>query len=76
MDTDFDRVFYIAQKVAQGKSLEDLIESGWRVSEDKVKHVAMEVTAQILFVLLSGHYNYVFRIHQGCSRFFLFTVSC
>lgn len=53
MDTDFDRVFYIAQKVAQGKSLEDLIESGWRVTEDKVKHVAMEVTAQILVCLAS-----------------------
>lgn len=76
MDTDFDRVFYIAQKVAKGKSLEDLIESGWRVSEDKVKHVAMEVTSQILVVLLFGHYNYVLRIHQGCSGIFLFLVSC
>lgn len=43
MDTKDDRIFYIAQRAAKGKSLEDLITGGWRVSEEKVKDIAIEV---------------------------------
>jgi hypothetical protein len=43
VDTDVDRIFYIAQRAAKGKSLEDLVSGGWRVSEEKVKRVALEV---------------------------------
>lgn len=56
VDTDADRVFYIAQRAAKGKSLEDLVTGGWRVSEEKVKLIALEVSfvqvtdIQILFL--------------------------
>lgn len=43
MDTDADRIFYIAQRAAKGKSLEDLVTGGWRVSEEKVILIALEV---------------------------------
>ena len=43
VDTDVDRIFYIAQRAAKGKSLEDVVTSGWRVSEEKVKRIALEV---------------------------------
>jgi hypothetical protein len=43
VDTDRDRTFYIAQKVAPGKSIADLVKSGWRVGEEEVKRIALEV---------------------------------
>lgn len=43
VDTDRDRTFYIAQKVASGKSIADLVKSGWRVGEEEVKRIALEV---------------------------------
>ncbi|KAH9320535.1 hypothetical protein KI387_015174, partial [Taxus chinensis] len=43
VDTDTDRVFYIVQKIASGKSLADLIESGWHASEEEVKEIALKV---------------------------------
>jgi len=43
VDTDADRIFYIAQRAAKGKSLEDLVTGGWRVSEEKVILIALEV---------------------------------
>lgn len=49
VDTNVDRIFYIAQRAAKGKSLEDLITGGWRVSEEKVKRIALEVKICDLF---------------------------
>lgn len=43
MDTNVDRIFYIAQRAAKGKSLEELITGGWRVSEEKIVNIALEV---------------------------------
>ncbi|GAQ77759.1 Protein kinase superfamily protein [Klebsormidium nitens] len=43
VDTDADRTFYIAQKVAPGKSIADLVKGGWRVGEEEVKRIALEV---------------------------------
>jgi serine/threonine protein kinase len=31
------------QRVAKGRSLKDLVESGWRVPEEEVKRIAIEV---------------------------------
>lgn len=43
VDTESDRVFYIVQKIANGRSLGDLVESGWRISEDEVKEITLKV---------------------------------
>jgi eukaryotic-like serine/threonine-protein kinase len=51
VDTESDRQFYIAQQLAEGKSLESLIASGWRGSEAEIKDIA----AQILEILIYLH---------------------
>lgn len=43
VDTESDRVFYIVQKIANGRSLGDLVGSGWRISEDEVKEITLKV---------------------------------
>ena len=43
IDSDVDRAFYIAQKVAEGSSLASLIESGWRATEKEIERIAIEV---------------------------------
>lgn len=43
VDSDVDRAFYIAQKVAKGKSLASLVQSGWRATEDEIQRIAIEV---------------------------------
>jgi len=47
VDTPTDRLFYIAQKKAPGKNLQDLVESGWRVTESE----AVRITCELLDVL-------------------------
>ena len=43
IDSDVDRAFYIAQKVAEGNSLASLVQSGWRATEDEIQRIAIEV---------------------------------
>ncbi|KAH8948411.1 hypothetical protein BDL97_11G092500 [Sphagnum fallax] len=43
IDSPSDCGFYIVQRVAKGRSLKDLVESGWRVPEEEVKRIAIEV---------------------------------
>ncbi|MEG4107511.1 protein kinase domain-containing protein [Microcoleus sp. S13_C5] len=43
VDTSQDRCFYIAQQLAPGKSLAQLIENGWKPSEDQVRHIAYQL---------------------------------
>lgn len=50
VDTDADRTFYIAQKVAAGKSIADLVKGGWRVGEEEVKRIALEVLKVLEFL--------------------------
>ncbi|KAG0559452.1 hypothetical protein M758_10G102700 [Ceratodon purpureus] len=50
VDTDVDRIFYIAQRAAKGKSLEDLVTGGWRVSEEKVKRIALEILTVLQYL--------------------------
>ena len=47
LETKKDKVFYIVQQLAPGKSLFELVQSGWRVREVEVKQIA----AQILSIL-------------------------
>ncbi|EFJ23166.1 hypothetical protein SELMODRAFT_442893 [Selaginella moellendorffii] len=43
IENEKDKGFYIVQKVAKGKSLAKLVEEGWRVSEQEVKDIAIEI---------------------------------
>jgi len=49
--TEKDKVFYIVQQLAPGKSLFQLVESGWRTTEAEVKQIA----EQILLILTYLH---------------------
>lgn len=43
VDSTTDRAFYIAQMVAKGSSLADLVQNGWHATEEEVKRIAIEV---------------------------------
>ncbi|CAM6123161.1 unnamed protein product [Calypogeia fissa] len=43
VDSASDRAFYIAQKVAKGSSLADLVRTGWRCNEEEVLWVGLEI---------------------------------
>ncbi|EFN53197.1 hypothetical protein CHLNCDRAFT_32227, partial [Chlorella variabilis] len=42
-DTEQDRAFFLVQEVAQGKSLADMVASGWRADEAEVTRIAVEL---------------------------------
>ena len=43
IETDTDKAFHIVQQQAPGKSLSQLVESGWRTNEAEVKQIARQV---------------------------------
>ena len=43
IETETDKAFHLVQQLAPGKSLSQLIESGWRVGEKEVKNIAQQV---------------------------------
>jgi serine/threonine protein kinase len=51
VDTVEDRAFYIAQELAEGKSLAERVAQGWRTTEQEVRKIA----AQILDILIYLH---------------------
>ncbi|KAL4431634.1 hypothetical protein ABPG77_001476 [Micractinium sp. CCAP 211/92] len=42
-DTEQDRAFFLVQEAAEGKSLSDMVRSGWRVDEAEVTRIATEL---------------------------------
>jgi serine/threonine protein kinase len=49
-DPDSDRTFYIVQELAPGKSLAQLVESGWRTSEAEVKRIAKQLLTVLSYL--------------------------
>ncbi|MEM7594865.1 MAG: serine/threonine-protein kinase, partial [Cyanobacteria bacterium P01_A01_bin.83] len=43
LDTDDDRCFYLVRELITGHSLFDLVQQGWRATEDEVKQIAIQV---------------------------------
>ncbi|KAL2642120.1 hypothetical protein R1flu_009707 [Riccia fluitans] len=43
VDSETDRAFYIAQKVAKGRSLAEIVQNGNRITEEDVTRIAVEV---------------------------------
>ncbi|MEG3909948.1 serine/threonine-protein kinase [Microcoleus sp. w2-18bC1] len=50
VDTSQDRCFYIAQQLAPGKSLAQLVENGWKPNESQVRHIADKVLEIIVYL--------------------------
>lgn len=50
LDNDGDRLFYIVQQLAPGKSLATLIEDGWRPEEEEVKAIAARVLEILVYL--------------------------
>ncbi|EGK88683.1 serine/threonine protein kinase [Microcoleus vaginatus PCC 9802] len=50
VDTDQDRCFYIAQQLAPGKSLAQLIENGWKPNEAQVRHIACQLLEILVYL--------------------------
>jgi serine/threonine protein kinase len=60
VDTPSDRSFYIAQQLAQGKSLAALVQEGWHATEVEVRRIA----EQILEILVYLHEQTPHVIHR------------
>ncbi|MEH1854478.1 MAG: ankyrin repeat domain-containing protein [Nostoc sp.] len=50
VETLEDRYFYIAQELAEGKTLTALVESGWRTSEDEVRRIAIQILEILVYL--------------------------
>jgi serine/threonine protein kinase len=50
VDTPDDRAFYIVQDLAEGKSLAELVESGWRTNEAGVKQIAIQILRILVYL--------------------------
>ena len=50
IETLEDRYFYIAQQLAEGKTLAGLVESGWRTSEDEVRRIAIQILEILVYL--------------------------
>jgi eukaryotic-like serine/threonine-protein kinase len=51
VDTEIDRQYYIVQTLAEGQSLFEAVDSGWKPTIDEVKNIA----AQVLEILIYLH---------------------
>jgi serine/threonine protein kinase len=50
VETPEDHYFYIAQQLAEGKTLAGLVESGWRTSEDEVRRIAIQILEILVYL--------------------------
>ena len=50
IETETDKAFYIVQQQAPGKSLAQLVESGWRSNEGEVKNIAQQVLSILTYL--------------------------
>ena len=50
VETEKDKVFYIVQQQAPGKSLFQLVEGGWRTTEAEVKQIAEQVLSILIYL--------------------------
>ena len=50
IETDKDNYFYIAQQLAPGKSLQELIETGWNPDESAVKDIAIQILDILIYL--------------------------
>jgi hypothetical protein len=49
-DTQQDRAFYLVQQIAEGRSLADLVQTGWRITETEVRQIAEQVLNILIYL--------------------------
>ena len=50
IETEKDKVFYIVQQLAPGKSLFQLVEQGWCTTETEVKEIAKQILSILIYL--------------------------
>jgi ankyrin repeat protein len=50
VDTPQDRSFYIAQQLAEGKSLATLVQNGWHANEKEVREIAIQILEILVYL--------------------------
>ncbi|MBD2057693.1 serine/threonine protein kinase [Oculatella sp. FACHB-28] len=50
VDLPRDRLFYIAQQLAEGQSLETLLERGWHPDETQVQNIAVQILKVLVYL--------------------------
>ncbi|MFB8787332.1 MAG: ankyrin repeat domain-containing protein [Potamolinea sp.] len=50
VDTPQDRSFYIAQQIAEGKSLAALVQNGWHANEQEVRQIAIQILEILVYL--------------------------
>jgi|GEM_PF-470998 len=50
VDTPHNRLFYLVQELAQGQSLFNLVQNGWRASEREVKDIALQILETLIYL--------------------------
>ena len=50
LDTPTERYFYIAQQLAEGKSLAAWVESGWHATEEEVRRIAIQILEILVYL--------------------------
>lgn len=50
LETDNDNSFYIAQQLAPGKSLAELIQNGWNPDESQIKDIAIQILDILIYL--------------------------
>jgi serine/threonine protein kinase len=50
VDTQEDRFFYIAQQLAPGQSLAELVQNGWRASPQDIRGIAIEILSILVYL--------------------------
>lgn len=49
-DTEIDRTFYLVQQLAEGQSLAELVQSGWRSTEAEVRQIAQQILEILIYL--------------------------
>ena len=50
INTPENRAFYIVRQIAPGKSLADLVDTGWRTNEHEVRKIAIQILSVLVYL--------------------------
>lgn len=50
INTPENRAFYIVRQIAPGKSLADLVDTGWRTNEREVRRIAIQILSVLIYL--------------------------
>lgn len=50
LDTEYDRAFCIVQQLVEGRSLAELVQTGWRSTESEVRRIAEQILEILIYL--------------------------